>query len=91
MNDFPAGNTKKIELLDDFDDYNNEDVAPTEIGAVKADEILSNAVNDLATKTQEVPEERIFDFGVSEPKEEVKPVVEEVVEEDDDDEEVEEE
>lgn len=87
MNDFPAGNTKKIELLDDFDDYNNDDVAPTEIGAVKADEILSNAVNDLVTKTQEIPEERTFDFGKNEPKEEIKPVVEEVVEEDEDDDE----
>ena len=45
----------------------------------KADEILSNAVNDLTTKTQEVPEERTFDFGKPEPQEDVK-TVEEVVE-----------
>ena len=87
MNDFPDVNNKKIELLDDFDDYNNDDVAPTEIGAVKADEILSNAVNDLTSKTPEEKEERTFDFGKVEPIEEVKPVVEEIDEEDDDDEE----
>ncbi len=88
MNDFPDVNNKKIELLDDFDDYSNEDVAPSEIGAVKADEILSNAVNDLTSKTPEVKEERTFDFGTtSESIEEAKPVVEEAQEEDDDDEE----
>ena len=82
MNDFPEASNKKIELLDDFNDYSNDDVTPSEIGAVKADEILSNAVNDLTTKTQEVPEERTFDFGKPEPQEDVK-TVEEVVEEDD--------
>ena len=82
MNDFPEVSNKKIELLDDFNDYSNDDVTPSEIGAVKADEILSNAVNDLTTKTQEVPEERTFDFGKPEPQEDVK-TVEEVVEEDD--------
>ena len=86
MNDFPDVSNKKIELLDDFDDYNNEDVAPSEIGAVKADEILSNAVNDLTSKTAEVKEDRTFDFGISESLEEVKPVVEEVEEDVDDEE-----
>ena len=85
INDFSEVNNKKIELLDDFADYSNEDVAPSEIGAVKADEILSSAVNDLASKATEVKEDKTFDFGVSEPVEEVKTVVEENIEEDDDD------
>ena len=86
MNDFPDVSNKKIELLDDFDEYNSDDIAPTEIGAVKADEILSNAVNDLTSKTPEVKEERTFDFGKVEPVEEVKHVEEEVEEDDDDEE-----
>ncbi len=86
MNDFPDVSNKKIELLDDFDEYNSDEVAPSEIGAVKADEILSNAVNDLTSKTPEVKEERTFDFGKVEPVEEVKPVEEEVEEDDDDEE-----
>ena len=86
MNDFPDVSNKKIELLDDFDEYNSDDIAPSEIGAVKADEILSNAVNDLTSKTPEVKEERTFDFGKVEPVEEVKPVEEEVEEDDDDEE-----
>ncbi len=85
INDFSEVNNKKIELLDDFADYSNEDVAPSEIGAVKADEILSSAVNDLASKATEVKEDKTFDFGVSEPVEEVKTVVEENIEEDEDD------
>ena len=86
MNDFPDVSNKKIELLDDFDEYNSDEVAPSEIGAVKADEILSNAVNDLTSKTPEVKEERTFDFGKVEPVEEVKHVEEEVEEDDDDEE-----
>ena len=85
INDLSEVNNKKIELLDDFADYSNEDVAPSEIGAVKADEILSSAVNDLASKATEVKEDKTFDFGVSEPVEEVKTVVEENIEEDEDD------
>ena len=85
INDFSEVNNKKIELLDDFADYSNEDVAPSEIGAVKADEILSSAVNDLASKATEVKEDKTFDFGVSELVEEVKTVVEENIEEDEDD------
>ena len=87
MNDFPEVTPKKIELLDDFEDYGSDDVAPSEVGAVKADEILSNAVNDLTSKAPEQKEERSFDFGKTEPAEEVKPIVEEIEEEDDDDEE----
>ena len=86
MNDFPDVSNKKIELLDDFGEYNSDEVAPSEIGAVKADEILSNAVNDLTSKTPEVKEERTFDFGKVEPVEEVKHVEEEVEEDDDDEE-----
>ena len=89
MNDFPEVTNEKIELLDDFDDYNSESAAPTEIGAVKADEILSNAVNDLSSKAVEEPTERVFDFGTAQPVEEDKPMVQETgdEEEDEDDEE----
>ena len=65
-NEFSDNSDKKIVLLDDFGDYSSEDIAPTEIGAVKADEILSNAVNDLTSKTNEMPEARTFNFGTDE-------------------------
>lgn len=86
IDDFSDVSTSKIELLDDFDATYNDNVVPSDFGAVKADEILSNAVNDLSSKADE---ENPFDIKKEPIKlvEEENEVVESDVEDDDDDEE----
>ena len=78
MNTFPEVEDSKIELLDSFEDEHQEEFVPTEIGAVKADSILSNAVNDLSSKT-----DFDFNYGISETFEEEKADVVESIEADD--------
>ncbi len=90
VSELNTDSTEKIELLDNFEDeYSDNDSAPTEFGAVKADAILEKAVNDLNTKTSDYQETPDFTIGVQAAQKEIvsETTVEEFEEDEPDDEE----